>query len=64
MIGLVTAAVARELDSDLPLLGAALERAGTQFHFVDWHDESVDWSQYSMLVLRSTWDYHLRRDEF
>lgn len=64
MIGLVTAAVARELDSDLPLLGAALERAGTQFHFVDWHDESVDWSQYSLLVLRSTWDYHLRRIEF
>ena len=64
MIGLVTAAVARELDTDLPLLGAALERAGTQFHFVDWHDESVDWSQYSLLVLRSTWDYHLRRDEF
>lgn len=64
MIGLVTAAVARELDIDLPLLGAALERAGTQFHFVDWHDASVDWSQYSLLVLRSTWDYHLRRNEF
>ena len=64
MIGLVTAAVARELDTDLPLLGAALERAGTQFHFVDWHDESVDWSQFSLLVLRSTWDYHLRRNEF
>lgn len=64
MIGLVTAAVARELDTDLPLLGAALERAGTQFHFVDWHDESVHWSKYSLLVLRSTWDYHLRRNEF
>lgn len=64
MIGLVTAAVARELDTDLPLLGAALERAGTQFHFVDWHDESVDWSHYSLLVLRSTWDYHLRHNEF
>jgi len=64
VIGLVTAAVARELDIDLPLLGAALERAGTQFHFVDWHDASVDWSQYSLLVLRSTWDYHLRRNEF
>ena len=64
MIGLVTAAVSRELDEDLPLLGAALERAGTQFHFVDWHDASVDWSQYSSIVLRSPWDYHLRRDEF
>ena len=64
MIGLVTAAVSRELDEDLQLLGAALERAGTQFHFVEWHDTSVDWSQYSSIVLRSPWDYHLRRDEF
>ena len=64
MIGLVTAAVSRELDEDLPLLGAALKRAGTQFHFVEWHDANVDWSQYSSIVLRSPWDYHLRRDEF
>lgn len=63
MIALVTAAVSRDLDEDLPILGAALERAGTQFHFVNWHDD-VDWSQYSAVFLRSPWDYHLRRDEF
>ena len=63
MIALVTAAVSCDLDEDLPILGAALERAGTQFHFVNWHD-TVDWSQYSAVFLRSPWDYHLRRDEF
>jgi glutathione synthase/RimK-type ligase-like ATP-grasp enzyme len=63
VIALVTAAVSRDLDEDLPILGAALERAGTQFHFVNWHDD-VDWSAYSAVFLRSPWDYHLRRDEF
>lgn len=63
MIALVTAAVSRDLDEDLPILGAALERAGTQFHCVNWHDD-VDWSKYSAVFLRSPWDYHLRRDEF
>ncbi len=63
MIALVTASVSRDLDEDLPILGAALERAGTQFHFVNWHD-AIDWSQYSAIFLRSPWDYHLRRDEF
>jgi len=63
VIALVTASVSRDLDEDLPILGAALERAGTQFHSVNWHD-AVDWSQYSAIFLRSPWDYHLRRDEF
>jgi glutathione synthase/RimK-type ligase-like ATP-grasp enzyme len=63
VIALVTASVSRELDEDLPLLGAALERAGTEFHVVNWH-ENVDWSQYEGVFLRSPWDYHLRRDEF
>ncbi|MBU3703593.1 MAG: hypothetical protein FGM42_04370 [Ilumatobacteraceae bacterium] len=63
MIALVTAAVSRDLDEDLPILGAALERAGTQCHFVNWHDD-VEWSLYSAVFLRSPWDYHLRRDEF
>jgi len=63
VIALVTAAVSRDLDEDLPILGAALDRAGTQFHFVNWHDD-VDWSQYPAVFLRSPWDYHLRRDEF
>lgn len=63
MIALVTASVSRDLDEDLQILGAALERAGTQFHVVNWHDD-VDWSRFTAVFLRSPWDYHLRRDEF
>ncbi len=61
---MVSAAVARGLDVDLPILGAALERAGTQFHVCDWDDPLVDWSLYDAVFLRSPWDYPVRRDEF
>lgn len=29
-----------------------------------WDSPLVDWSQYDAIILRSTWDYHLRRDDF
>lgn len=29
-----------------------------------WDDASVDWSAFDLVVLRSVWDYSLRRDEF
>lgn len=61
---MVTTAAARGLDVDLPILGAALERAGTQFHVCDWDDPSVDWSLYAAVFLRSPWDYPVRREEF
>jgi hypothetical protein len=61
---LVTTAAARGLDVDLPILGAALERAGTQFHLCDWDDPVVDWSSYDAVFLRSPWDYPVRRTEF
>lgn len=61
---MVTAAVARGLDVDLPILGAALERAGTQFHVCDWDDPQVDWSSYDAIFLRSPWDYPVRSTEF
>jgi glutathione synthase/RimK-type ligase-like ATP-grasp enzyme len=32
--------------------------------FVIWDDASVDWDQYDVVVLRSTWDYQERRDEY
>jgi glutathione synthase/RimK-type ligase-like ATP-grasp enzyme len=44
---------------DAGLLGAI---EGSEF--VIWDDASVDWSQYDVVVLRSTWDYQERRDEY
>lgn len=56
--------MARGLDVDLPILGAALDRAGTQFHVCDWHDPQVNWSTYDAVFLRSPWDYPVRITEF
>ncbi|HEY6758479.1 MAG TPA: hypothetical protein VI318_03280 [Baekduia sp.] len=32
--------------------------------FAIWDDPAVDWKSYDLVVVRSTWDYHHRRDEF
>lgn len=63
-IALVTAAAARDLDDDLPPLDAALRDAGNGFQIVNWDDAAVDWTQFDLAVLRSTWDYTTRLPEF
>ena len=50
-------------DPDGPLLVAALERLGVQVEAHPW-DAAADWSSYDLVVVRSTWDYVGRRDEF
>jgi glutathione synthase/RimK-type ligase-like ATP-grasp enzyme len=62
-IALVTAQEARALDQDLLPLANALHHAGVEAHIVSW-DEAQDWSQFNMLLLRSTWDYMSRLEEF
>lgn len=63
-VALVTAASARELDEDLPPLVAALTAADVSHEIVAWDDPRVDWSAFRLAVVRSTWDYVPRRDEF
>lgn len=63
-IALVTARSARELDEDLPPLQGALEALGARGEPVVWDDPAVDWGAYPLAVVRSTWDYVARRDEF
>lgn len=63
-IALVTAAAARELDDDLAPLSAALDAINTDFSIIDWDDAVIDWSRFGLVVLRSTWDYTMRLDEF
>lgn len=60
-VALVTAAQARAVDEDLPPLLAAL---GGRADVVVWDDPSVRWRDYALAVVRSTWDYAARRDEF
>ncbi|MET8450461.1 hypothetical protein [Streptomyces sp. NPDC005209] len=51
-------------DRDLPVLVAALTDAGAEAVAVHWDDPGADWSGFDLVVIRSTWDYSWRADEF
>ena len=59
-VALATAAAFPQLDWDGPALLAALPEA----EVCVWDDPEVDWASYDLVVVRSTWDYFERRDEF
>jgi hypothetical protein len=63
-IALATAAEFPDLDDDGPTLLGALADRGLTAEPAVWTDPDVDWSAYELVVVRSTWDYHERRDEF
>lgn len=63
-IAFATAIVTAALDEDMPSLLAACDRAGLQAEVRAWDDGTVSWARYDAVVLRSPWDYHLRRDAF
>ncbi len=53
-----------ELDRDGPQLIEALKQAGVMPEIQVWDDPAVNWSYYDLALVRSTWDYTLRRQEF
>jgi hypothetical protein len=61
---LASCADAAGQDDDEPLLLDALAAAGLTAASADWADPSVDWAAAEVVVVRATWDYALRRDEF
>ena len=63
-IALVSARAARHLDEDLAPLLTALQQAGLDATAADWDDPEVDWADYRLALLRSTWDYVPRLTEF
>lgn len=63
-VALVTARVAREVDEDLLPLQQSLQAAGVEVSIVDWDDDAVQWGRFDMALLRSTWDYVPRIQEF
>ena len=63
-IALVTAREALALDEDMPPLIQALQSAGADVETPCWDDPALDWARYDAAVLRSTWDYVDRIDEF
>jgi glutathione synthase/RimK-type ligase-like ATP-grasp enzyme len=54
--------VGRESD-DLRVIEALRRRGAAAVHAV-WDDPEVDWPSFALVVIRSTWDYPERRDEF
>lgn len=63
-IALVTAVAAYSLDEDLAPLQQALQALGIEAPILAWDDPSVSWSRFDAALLRSTWDYTTRLDEF
>ncbi len=63
-IGIATCRAAPGLDEDGPLLLAALDAAGADAVPGVWDDPDVDWAGFDGVLVRSTWDYPLRREAF
>lgn len=59
-----TYAARPELTEDDQLFAHALERRGVRVRAAAWDDPAVAWSSATAVVIRSTWDYHLRQAEF
>jgi glutathione synthase/RimK-type ligase-like ATP-grasp enzyme len=62
-IALVTTSNLPKPDPDTGLLADELKRLGASAEIVPW-DQPRDWSAYSLVVLRSPWDYPRRMAEF
>lgn len=63
-VALATCSQLPDLDKDdVPLIAALAERGVTAEPAV-WDDPAVDWSDYDLVLVRSTWDYSPRHDEF
>ena len=63
-IAFATCAELRVLDPDDELLAAAVRALGAEVVPCVWDDGAVDWAAFDLVLVRSPWDYHLRRDAF
>ena len=52
------------ITDDDRVLAAALERHGIVVRAAPWDEAGVAWGEASAVIVRSTWDYHLRREQF
>jgi glutathione synthase/RimK-type ligase-like ATP-grasp enzyme len=63
-VALATCAEIPDLEPDDRLLLPALAAHGIDAVPAVWDDGEVEWDTFDLVVLRSTWDYAERRDEF
>jgi hypothetical protein len=64
VIALATCASFPDLDADDRLLLDALRARGVHAVPAVWDDPSVDWARFALTVIRSTWNYVERRQDF
>lgn len=63
-IAVVTSENAAELSNDDPILLTAIKSTGHEALHWCWDDPQVDWSSIDIALIRSTWDYFQRPNEF
>ncbi|WNB86712.1 hypothetical protein [Cellulomonas sp. ATA003] len=63
-IALATCSTFPDLDADDAPVLAALADRGVDAVAAVWDDAEVDWSTFDLVVVRNTWDYSPRREEF
>lgn len=63
-IAIATCATYPELKGDDELLCGALRRRGCEAASVVWDRDEVKWDETDLCVVRSTWDYHDKYEEF
>ncbi|HET8566718.1 MAG TPA: hypothetical protein VFL77_09635 [Solirubrobacterales bacterium] len=63
-IAIATCAAYPDLKGDDELLRAALEELGCEARSVAWDEPGAGWDGFDLCLVRSTWDYHDKHDEF
>jgi hypothetical protein len=63
-ISLITYEGLPDLDPDDCLFKDELVKRGHKVSACIWDDKSIDWSKFDVSIMRSAWDYHLKKDQF
>ena len=53
-----------KLTDDDRLAADALSRRGVHVEAIAWDEPDVDWARFDRVVVRSTWDFHLKPDRY
>ena len=63
-VAFVTCGKVPEMHADDRLAADVLRDRGVSVASAVWDDPAVDWSRYTGVVIRSTWDYHHKQDRY
>jgi glutathione synthase/RimK-type ligase-like ATP-grasp enzyme len=63
-IAIATCAAYADLKADDKLLGEALAERGCEARTIVWNEPGIEWRNFDLCLIRSTWDYHERHAEY